>query len=109
MVSAAFLILVVCAAAATKGHLTINLSHPALVSGTQIDPGDLSITWVSNSPEVTVSFSRNGKVIKEAQGRFVERESKAYANMLIFEEGQGGREVLKEIRFQGKKQVLKIE
>jgi hypothetical protein len=109
MVSAVLLILAVCVAAETKGHLTVNLSRPALVSGTQIDRGDLSIAWVSNSPEASVSFSRNGKVIKETQGRFVERESKAYANMLILVEGQGGSEVLKEIRFKGKKQVLTIE
>ncbi len=107
--SAALLMLAVSAAGSTKGRLEMTFSQTTVIEGTQIDPGQVRIEWTSNSPEATVSFSRNGKVIKEARGRLVERESKADRNMMVFAQGEGGRLILKEIRLHGKKQVLTFD
>ncbi len=109
IVFAAVLVLAASGAASTKGSLTISLPQSAMVGGTQIEPCDLHVSWVSDSPLAQVTFSRNGKLIKEVQARFVERDSKAEANMLVLGKDDSGREVLKEIRLRGKKQVLTFE
>jgi hypothetical protein len=109
LLSAVVLLFAVGAAAVTKGSISINVANPMSVGGKQIDPGDLRITWVRTSPEAKVSFASRGKLVVEAQGKFVTRDTKSGRDTMVMEPGANGGYILKEIRFQGKKEVLVFE
>ncbi len=51
----------------------------------------------------------HGKVVAQAHGRMTERDIKAEHNTLVAVKDGSGNEVLKGIRFGGKKSVLIIE
>jgi len=96
-------------AAWAKNVISIKLPHSIDVGGKTIGPGNCEITWVSRSPETDVSFSLRGKVVAQAHGKMVARETKAEGNSLVTVKDSNGVDVLKEIRLAGKKTVLKLD
>ncbi len=102
-------LLVVAGSAAAKGIMKVSLDRPMIVAGKSIGPGTCMITWVSHSPETDVSFAVHGKVVVEAHGKMIERPEKAEKDMVVTATDETGKDVLKEIRFGGKKSVLVME
>ena len=96
------------AMASSKGALNVTLEGPALVAGEMLDPGQYRVSWRSHSPEVDIAFVMNGKHV-EAHGRLVNRDSASDYDALVVQKDAEGRDVVKEIRMQGKKSVIVIE
>ncbi len=96
-------------AALAKGTVDFTLERPLEVGGKVVAPGSYKVSWVSHSPETDVSFTRRGKVVAEARGKMVERDAKSEADSLVTVKDSNGKDVLKEIRFAGKKTAIVIE
>ncbi len=80
-----------------------------IVSGTSVGPGSCLITWKTHSPETDLTFALHGKTVIEAHGKMVERPEKASQDTLVTARDSNGNDVLKEIRFGGKKWVLVLD
>jgi hypothetical protein len=96
----------VCLSAAAANSHTVSVKTPISLNGTEITPGFYVVEWVTHSPEATVTFTRNGKVVVMAPGKMVERDNKSSADAVVYTNNADGSHTLKEIRFAGKKQVL---
>src|ERR1700694_5442528 len=79
---------------------------PVKLNGAEMTPGFYVVDWVSHSPEATVTFRRNGQVVATAAGKWVERDTKAAADTVVYSTNADGTHTLKELRFGGMKQVL---
>jgi hypothetical protein len=95
--------------ARAKDAVNFKLLTSIDVGGKVIGPGNCQITWVSHSPETDVSFFVRGKVVAEAHGKMVERDTKSEGDTLVTVKDSNGNEILKEIRFAGKKNVLVLD
>jgi len=95
--------------AAARGVMKVSLQKPLVVAGKSIGPGSCLITWTTHSPETDVSFEMHDKVVIEAHGKMVERPEKAEKDTLVTVKDDSGNQVLKEIRFGGKRSVLVLE
>jgi hypothetical protein len=92
--------------ASSKGTLTMTLDRTLFVDGNQISAGSLRVDWMSHSPETDVNFQRSGKTVVRAKARMVDRDTVSRYNVLVTEKDAQGNDVLKEIRFGGKKTAL---
>jgi len=103
LVIAGFLALAASAYAAN----TINLEHPAVVNGKQLEPGHYNLKIGSNGD---VTFLRGKTEVATVKGRLEDSETKASDTMVVTDSnGAGGVPSITEIRFGGKKQVLKFD
>ncbi len=102
-------LLVPAASAAGRGALQFSLKSPMVVADTSVGPGDCVITWMTHSPETDVTFALHGKTVIEAHGKMVERPEKASQDTLVTVKDDSGNDVLKEVRFGGKKWVLVLD
>ncbi len=96
------------AIASSKGTMTCQLDGPALLAGETLAPGQYEVSWRSHSPEVDITFVRNGKQF-EAHGRLVERDSAPPYDSVLLDKDASGHDVVKEIRMHGKKTAIVIE
>ena len=96
------------ATASSKGSLTVRLDGPALVAGEMLNPGEYRISWKSHSPEVDLAFVLNGMRV-EAHGKLVDRDHVSAYDAILVEKDAAGRDVVKEIRMQGRKTVIVVE
>ena len=96
----------VCLSATAANSHTVSVKTPVSLNGTEIRPGFYVVEWVTHSPDATVTFTRNGKVVVMAPGKMVERDSKSSADAVVYTNNADGSHTLKELRFAGKKQVL---
>jgi hypothetical protein len=96
-------------AALAKESAQFSASHTLFVAGHEIQPGDFKISWESGKPTSTVKFETNGKVEAEVQGKIVESDTPSGYDSLNVEQDSSGRDVIKEIRFRGKKQKIVFE
>jgi hypothetical protein len=97
------------AGATAKNLVSFVLDQPMTIGGKTVGPGKCEVTWVIHSPETDVTFTLHGKVRVEAHGRMVEKDTKADYNGLVTVKDGNGNDVLKEIRFAGKKSAIVIE
>jgi hypothetical protein len=90
-----------------KSSLTVTLDKAALVDGKQLPAGDYRVTWESGSAETPVTFTneRNDETIK-ITGKIVDRPAKSQYTALVTGKEANGKNVVKEIRLSGKKEVL---
>jgi len=93
-------------AAFAKNSRTLSVTLPASLNGVQIAPGKYTVSWETQSPEVTVTFSKGRKVIVTAEGRLVERDVKYRDNMVVYRTNPDGSNTIRELRFGGKNQVI---
>jgi hypothetical protein len=92
--------------AAAANSRTLSFKTPVKLNGAEMMPGFYEVAWVTHSPEATVTFTRNGKVVATAAGKLVERETKYPADAVVYSNNADGSHTLKELRFGGSKQVL---
>ncbi len=92
--------------AAAANSRTLSIRTAVKLNGAEITPGFYVMEWVSHSPEATVTFKRNGQVVATAAGKWVERDTKALSDSVVYSNNSDGTHTLKELRFGGSKQVL---
>lgn len=88
------------AASAQPIHSTFTLPVPAKLAGTDLKPGDYSVT--ADDAKVTLSF--NGKVVAEAKVEWKDGASKAPLTSLLIDGDE-----IKEIRFGGKTRYAVVQ
>jgi hypothetical protein len=98
------------AMASDRSSVTVTLDRAALVNGKQIPAGDYRVTFQRETGETPVTFTneKNDEMIKTT-GTIVDRKDKSEYNALLTEKEANGKNVVKEIRLRGKKEVLVFE
>ena len=92
--------------AAAANSRTLSFRTAVTLNGAEMKPGFYVVEWVSHSPEATVTFRRNGQMVAMAPGKWVEREMKSQADVVVYTNNADGTHTLTEVRFAGRKQVL---
>lgn len=100
------ILLATCLSAAAANSHTLSFRTTVMLNGTEMTPGFYVVDWVSHSPEATVTFTRNAKVVATAAGKWVERDAKSPADSVVYTNNPDGSHTLIELRFGGMKQVL---
>jgi len=106
MVLGLAILLAVNISALAKNSITIDVTQPMSLNGTQISPGEYRVAWVSNSPEATVTFMRESKTTATANAKLVDRDTKYSTNELVYQNNPDGSRILMEIRLKGTSQAL---
>ena len=103
-------LLAVPAMASKKSSITVTLDRPALVNGKQLPAGDYRVTFQKVTGETPVTFTneKNDEMVKTT-GTVVDRKDKSAYDALVTDKEANGKNVVKEIRFEGKKEVLVFE
>jgi hypothetical protein len=94
------------AASAHKGNLQV--FDPVQVNGKQLPPGDYTITWNGDGPNVNLNIVRDGKVMATASAKLVPLEQKAEQDASEMKTSSTGAAELTAIRFSGKKYQLEL-
>jgi hypothetical protein len=102
-------LLIGAAGAMAKNAMSFALDRPMTIGDKTVGPGKCEITWATHSPQTDVNIYFQGKVIAELHGKMVERGIKADYNSLVTVKDRSGKDVLKEIRFAGKKSVIVLD
>lgn len=98
------------AMASKKSSVTVTLDRAALVNGKQLPAGDYRVTFQPGGAETAVTFTneKNDEMIKTT-GKIVDRPAKSAYNALVTDKEANGKNVVKEIRLSGKKEVVVFE
>ena len=59
------------AVAGTKQSASINLSEPAVISGTHLEPGKYTVRWNGTGPDVQVQFLQGKKEIVSVPAKVI--------------------------------------
>jgi hypothetical protein len=94
------------AAAAAKDSGNLVLNYDATVAGNHLTGGKYNIQWKTHSPEATVTFKHEGKVVATAEGKVVDHGSKYDSNQVVYSQAADGSRVISEIRFGGSSQAI---
>ena len=94
------------AAAKSKDFRVMVLRSAAVVAGTHLTSGNYNVQWQTHSPQATVTFLQDGKLVATAEGQVVDHGTKYPANEVMFDETADGARVIREIRFKGSSEVL---
>ena len=88
---------------ALEGSAKFSVPQTMYIAGKEIKAGAYDVKWKSSSPEATVSFVVNGKVVLEVQGKIEElSKNNDYTSLLIGKDSTG-RQAINGMRFGGKK------
>jgi hypothetical protein len=85
---------------------TLPFRTEVTLNGNKLPAGFYEISWISHSPEATVTFVRAGQVMLTAMGKWVDRDTKYTTDALVYSNNADGSHTLLEIRFAGHKQAL---
>jgi hypothetical protein len=88
-----------------KGSLQI--VDPVQLNGTQLAPGNYTVTWQGEGPNVDLRVSRGNKEVATAQAKLVQLDKKADQDAAEVNSAGGTRE-LTAMRFAGSKVELEI-
>jgi hypothetical protein len=100
------LLLATSAFAADKASLTIY--DAVTVGGKQLKPGNYTVQWEGNGPNVQVNILQNNSVKAAAPARLVDVKPTADATSYSHIANPDGSQSLSQIQFHGKKFVLEI-
>jgi len=92
--------------ALAKDSRNLTLAQAATLDGTQLAAGNYEVSWVSRSPEATVTFKQHKKVAATAEGKWVERQNTYTSDSVVYVNNPDGSRTIVEIRFAGMSQVL---
>ncbi len=103
----AFVLLIgITAIASEKDTRTVKLFYPAALGGNVLKPGEYNVKLESHSPEVTLTFVKDGKTVATTQGRWEDHNSVPTRNEVVYDTNQDGSQMVSEIRFRGTKEVI---
>lgn len=94
------------AAAKVKDSGNLELRFDVTVAGAHLAGGNYIVRWQSHSPEATVSFLQEGKVVATATGKVVDRGTKYQDDEVIFGAAADGARVIRELHFAGTSEAL---
>ena len=100
------LLLAAGAFAANKGPLQI--TDMTSVGGKQLKPGDYTVSWDGDGPNVQVSILKGSKVVTTVPAHVVPTDHSVAKNSTVSTQNGDGTKTLSEIRFSGKKYSLQI-
>jgi hypothetical protein len=100
------LLLAASAFAANRGSL--QLMDPVTVAGTQLKPGDYSLKWEGNGPNVELSILKGSKVVATTPARLIDLNQSSYSDAAVVNTNSDGSRSLTEIHFGGKKYALAV-
>jgi len=89
-----------------KNSRNIAIAHPVVVSGTTIPAGQYALRWQAQSPQASVEFVKDKKIVASAQCKFEDRGKKYSASTVIYSTSPDGSNTISEIRFAGSSEVL---
>lgn len=92
--------------AANKGSLQV--SDPVTVNGKQIQPGDYTVKWDGDGPNVEVNILRGKDVVATVPARMVDLARTPDRNSALTSINSDGHKSLTEIRLSGRKYALAI-
>ena len=92
--------------AANKGSLQV--SDPVTVNGKQIAPGDYTVKWEGNGPNVELNILRGKNVVATVPARMVDLDRTQRRDSAVTVVNPDGHKALNEIRLTGKKYALAI-
>ena len=92
--------------ASANNSKTLSFRTEVTLNGSKLPTGFYEISWVTHSPEATVTFVKAGQVMMTAMGKFVNRDTKYNADAVVYTNNADGTHTLLEIRFAGRKQAL---
>jgi YVTN family beta-propeller protein len=95
------------AVAATKD--TFQIGNPVMVNGTVLKPGDYTVEWDSNGPNVMLSILQSKKEKTKVTARLIVLRAPAEKNEAIEQENPGRANTLTGIQFQGKTIALELD
>ncbi|MFI5173663.1 MAG: hypothetical protein ACHQKY_02310 [Terriglobia bacterium] len=102
-------LLVASVPAFAKDSVDITVNQPLALNGSQVAPGDYKVSWVTHSPDATVTFKHQTKVAATTSARLVDRDSKYSMTEVVSRINADGTRTLVEIRLGGTKQALVFE
>ena len=85
---------------------TVSFRTEVTLNGSKLPSGYYEISWVSHSPEATVTFTKIGQPTVTAMGKWVDRGEKYHTDAVVYSNNADGSHTLLEIRFEGKNQAL---
>ena len=92
--------------AASKG--TLQLTDSTSVGSKQLKPGDYTVTWDGDGPNVQLNILKGSKVVTTVPAHVVTVDHSPANNTTLANENVDGTKSLSEIRFSGKHYVLEI-
>jgi hypothetical protein len=92
--------------AANKG--SVQLVDPVTVNGKQIAPGDYTVKWEGNGPNVELNILRGKNVVATVPARMVDLDRTASRDSTVTAINPDGHKTLNEIRLTGRKYALAI-
>lgn len=85
---------------------TLSFRTEVTLNGSKLPTGFYEVSWVSHSPEVTVTFVKAGQIMVTAVGKWVDRDVKYDTDTVVYTNNPDGSHTLLEIRFASRKQAL---
>jgi hypothetical protein len=101
-----FVVLAVNISAWANNSKTLSIRTEVTLNGSKLSSGFYEVSWVSHSPEATVTFVRAGQETVTAMGKWVDRDDKYRTDAVVYTNNPDGSHTLVEIRFAGRKQAL---
>lgn len=89
-----------------KDARNLVIAHDVIVAGSHLASGEYSIAWQTHSPEATVTFWHEGKVVATTEGKVVDRGTKYKSNEVVYIEAANGARAIQELRFRGSSEVI---
>jgi len=87
---------------AQGGKVNYSVSKPMVVAGTELKAGEYEVKWQSHSPEVTVEFRLQGRVVATVKGKIENLPKKSDYNSLRVGKDASGRDAIKALMFRDK-------
>jgi len=104
----AFLMLLLAATAFAANKGPLQITDPVSVGGTQLKPGDYTVKWDGDGPNVQLNIMKGSKTVTTVPAHVVTADQAAPSNSMVAQQNGDGSKTLSEIRFSGKKYSLQI-
>lgn len=89
---------------------SFSFPYSGKIGNAQVDSGVYNVTWVQNSPDVTVTVGHGkGKkmnVVATVQGRMENRDQKYERNMVVYNSNSDGSQTITELRIGGTRSAI---
>jgi hypothetical protein len=92
-------------ALASDSH-SLKVPYGMTLKGTQLAPGEYNISWVTHSPEATVTLASKKNVVATVEGRVVDAGRKFAQNAVLYDENPDGTRIVREIRLGGSSKTI---
>src|SRR5579872_6910367 len=91
----------------SNGHsIKTQISQPATVAGTALEPGQYKVEWTGTGPAVKAEFKLNGKTVATVPANVSELANGSEPNAVTYQKESDGTQAITEI--DGKNQALKF-